>query len=474
MKYLYRMTTKNSLQYKHPSFTGLIGVATEDITPPIRIYSRNWGAAKHDIAEGLHQPLMLGCMTFQSSTKEDPLVLITADLGWWKNSADEWDFRSKLLKALSIDQSRLMFCLAHTHAGPSICRDDASSPGGEFIEQYIDFILNRAILAAQRARSRAIAATLTWHSGKCALAANRDLADPEKDRLVVGFNPEEQADDTLLVGRVTDDQQRTFATIVNYACHPTTLAWNNRLISPDYVGSMRKLVESSTQAPCLFLQGASGDLAPAEQDVEGTKRTESYGRQLGYSVLATLEAMLPPRTQLSLDKVVESVASMAVWARSSYESSPICSAEMIDVALPLKPLPSLSEIEEQWRHCEDRVLKERLWRQRGVRKALGDGDKAKISLWIWRLGDSFLIGQPNEAYSEFQVTLRQDFQAYAIGVMNVVNGHIGYLPPAKFYEREIYSVWQTPYAQGSLELLTRKVKTVLAEMIASTSPTSST
>jgi hypothetical protein len=29
----------------------------------------------------------------------------------------------------------------------------------------------------------------------------------------------------VLVGRVCDDGGRIVATIVNYACHPTTLAW---------------------------------------------------------------------------------------------------------------------------------------------------------------------------------------------------------------------------------------------------------
>ena len=56
------------------------------------------------------------------------------------------------------------------------------------------------------------------------------------------------------------------ATIVNYACHPTTLGGRNRLISPDYLGAMRETIETNTGlAPCLFLNGAAGELAPREQ-----------------------------------------------------------------------------------------------------------------------------------------------------------------------------------------------------------------
>ncbi|HTE10113.1 MAG TPA: hypothetical protein VK645_04070, partial [Chitinophagaceae bacterium] len=78
---------------------------------------------------------------------------------------------------------------------------------------------------------------------------------------------------------------------------------------------------------------------------------------------------------------------------------------------------------------------------------------AAIPLWIWRLGDALLIGQPNEAYSLFQTELRKAFPGNAVALMNVVNGHIGYLPPAPFYDKDMYAVWQTPFAKGSLEKL---------------------
>ncbi|MEJ7913368.1 MAG: hypothetical protein WKF70_09455, partial [Chitinophagaceae bacterium] len=388
---------------KHSSFKGLVGVAQEDITPPPGIYSRNWGASEYDISDGIHQPLKLTCISFQQEDKKKPLLLIGADLGWWKNSEDEWALRSKLLEACSLDPSQLMFCLSHTHAGPGICSDDASKTGGHLISGYLDLVIERSISAINESLALSKKAVLTWHYGKCDLATNRDLPQPETNRMVVGFNPGKTADDTLLVGRITDSYDQIFATIVNYACHPTTLAWENRLISPDYIGPMREMVEHQTNAPCLFLQGASGDLAPAEQYVGFTELTEKYGRRLGYAVLATLEAMLPPGRQLSFSKVVESGAPLAVWVKTAYQPDVTLLGQRSEVQLSLKPLPSLSTIQDQWAQCNDRVMKERLWRQRGVRKAVGDGDFAGIGLWIWQLGDSFIIGQPNEAYSQLQL-----------------------------------------------------------------------
>lgn len=451
------MAQQNYPIIKHSSFSGLIGVAQKDITPPVGIYSRNWGASAYDIAEGIHRPLMLTCLTMQSAEKEKPVVIVSADLGWWKNTEDERSLRKGILDALSLDPGRLMFCLSHTHAGPSLCMDDADKSGGDLIAPYLKDVMQITIETVNEALSSAKSAVLTWEYGKCNLAKNRDLPQPEKKRFLVGLNSEENADDTLLVGRITDDQDKIIATLANYACHPTTLAWDNRLISPDFIGAMRELVETETQAPCLFLQGASGDLSPAEQYSGNYKLADRYGRQLGYAVLATLESMLSPKSNLSYEGAVESGAPLAVWREKAEKISDTLVVKMIDVALPLKPMPSLSEIEQEWSLCDDRVLKERLWRKRCIRKAVGDGNTASMPVWMWQLGDSLLIGQCNEAYSEFQLHMRAALSAHAVAVMNVVNGSIGYLPPAALYTEDMYVVWQTPFEKGSLELLTETV-----------------
>ena len=86
------------------------------------------------------------------------------------------------------------------------------------------------------------------------MAAQRDFYDADTKQIVCGFNPNGSSDDTVLLARVTGKDGRLLATIVNYACHPTTLAWQNTLISPDFPGAMRDVVEREIPAPCIFLQ----------------------------------------------------------------------------------------------------------------------------------------------------------------------------------------------------------------------------
>ena len=434
-------------------FRGRIGVAQIDIDPPEGIYSRNWGASADDSALGIHRQLKLTCVSFEPLQGGTPLILIAADLCIWKIAAEEREFRATVLDALSLEEAQLMFCLSHTHAGPSISLVDANMPGGQYIAQYRESVCQRAVAIARTALSTATAATLTWYYSKCDLATNRDLPQPGTNKLSVGFNPGQAADDTLLTGRIANDRGDIIAVIVNYACHPTTLAWDNRLISPDYIGAMREVVERHTKAPCLFLQGASGDLAPAEQYTGALDIAERHGRRLGYCALAALEAMLPPETKLSFSHVVESGAPLAIWEHKPQAFSSHLSFLQIEIPLQLKDMPSLAVLEQQWSSSQDRVLKERLWRKIGVRKTVGNGDTGKTYLWIWRLGNSFLIGQPNEAYSLFQQELRRSLMPNAVAAINLVNGSAGYLPPSELYDLDNYTVEQTPFARGSLEFL---------------------
>jgi len=147
---------------------------------------------------------------------------------------------------------------------------------------------------------------------------------------------------------------------------------------------------------------------------------------------------------------------VAIWTRKQQEALFILLSEMMEMELPLKDLPSVTEIEQRLQNCTDRVLKERLWRQRAVRRTVGDGQNARFGVWIWRLGDSLLIGQPNEPYSNFQMDLRKLLGPCPVAIMNLTNGAIGYLPPRELFQHDLYQVWQTPFEAGGLELLTDK------------------
>ncbi|QDT53427.1 hypothetical protein Pan44_14440 [Caulifigura coniformis] len=437
-------------------FSGRIGVARVDITPPVGIFARNWGAAAHDVADSIHRPLSLTALTVRSSREAAPLVLVDADLGFWTALDRFQRLRTRVLEELSLDSSRFIFAMTHTHASPHLCDPLEGMAGGELLEQWIGELAPATIQVIREALASEQPSTLDWHWGRCQLASTRDLTDPApgSSRKICGYDPGVPADQTLLLGRVCDPEGRTRATIVNYACHPTTLAWDNHAISPDYIGAMRETIEAAIPGSlAFFLQGASGELSPRYQYVGDGAVPDRHGRQLGYAALATLEDMEPAGTRLAFDRVVESGAPLAVWTHQPCEASTVIAASEGSVELPLKAdLPTAEELDRQYQACTDRALAERLRRKRNLRRALGAGPGFTMPIWAWRIGDAVIVGCMAEAYSLAQTALRARFPDTHLACMNLINGTIGYLPPADRYDLDLYQVWQSPFAAGCLEL----------------------
>ncbi|MBO9619590.1 MAG: hypothetical protein J7539_11195 [Niabella sp.] len=446
------------------NFKASFAVAEAVINPPEAIYFRNWSAATTDRATGFHKPLLMQCLAIRAHQNAPHLFLITADLGWWINAADEYALRKYLLDTFELEASQLLCCLSHTHAGPSICSNNKDKEGGEYIIPYLHQLRQTMETLMSGCVSNLAPGTLNWEYGTCSLAANRDLPLTDGQRYLVGYHPGAVADDTLLFGHITTDTGKPLCSVVNYACHPTTLAQENHLFSPDFVGEMREVIRNHTGAPCLFLQGASGELAPMVQYVSDTAIADAHGRQLGFAALSVYEGMLPPGKGYRFKESLLSGAPLALWDYTTTDGSSAVSFCKLEIEVPLKDLPSLEEIRKEWERCEDRVLKDKLWRKLNTRQVIGGGDHAKVPVWIWKLGDGYIVAQPNEAYSYFQRTLRAAFPDKKMAVVNIANGYIGYLPEAHFYQKDIYSCNTTPYAQGSLERLTLAVIAALQNL----------
>src|SRR6185437_8504894 len=242
-----------------------VGVARGDITPPVGMYHRMWGAATHDRSTGIHRPLTATVLAIRSAADTgDRVVLVSLD-HCILDEPELSNIRKAVVALTSFLDKEIHIALTHTHGAGLMMRNRQSLPGGERIGPYLDELANKVAALAREAENAIRPASIVYGTGRCDLATHRDFFDEQRGQYVCGFNPNDPADDTLLVGRISDDKGRTMATIINYACHPTTLAWENTLVSPDYVGALREVVETATGgAPCVFFQGASAELGPRE------------------------------------------------------------------------------------------------------------------------------------------------------------------------------------------------------------------
>ena len=455
------MSADNSAPTWRPleSFVTL-GLATGDITPPVGIKAHNWGAASRTDSTGVHSPLMAGAIAIESLPGKWNYVL-TADLGWWRSMATFSQVFEPLVQALAVSRDSVLLHLVHTHAGPSLDGEQSLDAGSELVSAYRAQLVDRLRAIAQEARAGARPVTITWAYGQCELAVNRDLVVDGTN--LVAFNPLQDADRTLLVGRI-EDAGGVCGVIVNYACHPTTLGPENSLLSPDFVGATRLTVEAALGVPCFFFQGASGELSPREQYSSDTSLADRHGQTLGYAALSVLNNMGTSGTQLTLDRVVESGAPLGLWSERPASLPSTFETLRDTVDLECRPPLTAEEAHLRWPGIDPQAMQERIQRASSLADGYVSDGFARHPLWVWRLGDAVIVAHPGEAYSSLQVELRDRHPDLAIVVLNLTNGPgFVYLPDEAAFDRNGYQVWQSIVSRGSLARLIEHADRAIAE-----------
>src|ERR1700752_5127466 len=95
------------------------GIARCDITPPVGIYHRMWGAATHERATGVHRPLTATALCFQSLTgasspvPEHVLVAVDHCLLW---HPEMQVLTQTVCQLTGLAPEQLSVAFSHTHA----------------------------------------------------------------------------------------------------------------------------------------------------------------------------------------------------------------------------------------------------------------------------------------------------------------------------------------------------------------------
>ena len=452
------------------------GLARADITPPVGIYHRMWGAARHDRATGVHRPLVGDVLVFGAADGSGRrMVRACLDLCTLEEEQTE-ALAGGLAEAAAVPRENVVVTYSHTHSGGWLVSNRISLPGGELIVPYLARLRSALMSTCRDAVERSEPVTITHATGHCAMAGNRDYWDDARSAHVCGFNPDAPADETVVVARITGAANRPVATVVNYACHPTTLAWENSLISPDFVGAMREVVERETGAPCIYAQGACGDLGPRDGFVGDVAVADKNGRQLGHAALAALDGMGPPLTDFRYAGAVISGATLGTWRHEPLSSDRDRDASRFDggrfqVDLPLKPRPSeedlraeLADWEARQRSADQRgdaiaardfgARAERARRWLGRIAALPPGPTYPLPFSVFRLGDAVWVTSGGEPYNVLQRELRRRFPDRTVLFSPLDGGHsVAYLLPADRYGKGLYQEEPSILAPGCLETL---------------------
>lgn len=224
-----------------------VGIARKIISPPKGIYLIGYGDRSkgnlgvHDdltasalaLDDGLHRAMIVACDLL--AINEHIVARIQAQTG-----------------------SNVVICCSHTHSGPITYAGQRSSRKNR---DYINYLVTQVVMAVKEAMANLQPAHISWAQGEADIAVNRRERKPD-GHIEIGINPSGPVDRTVTILQAQSLDGKPIVTLVNYQCHGTVLGQKNMLVSADWIGVMRRIVEQESGAPAMYLQGATGDLNP--------------------------------------------------------------------------------------------------------------------------------------------------------------------------------------------------------------------
>ncbi|MFO0803662.1 MAG: neutral/alkaline non-lysosomal ceramidase N-terminal domain-containing protein [Gemmataceae bacterium] len=240
------------------------GAAKVDVTPPTGYAMWGYAARRDKPSTGVRDPLRARALVMKIG--EAKIALVSLDLG----RAPIRDSMARIREKLKPDGfSELFLVGSHTHHGPVIEVETwpKEKPYVKELEEKLVAAIRKADAARKPAKYGVTSTEVTFNRNR----QSKQGKDAPVDR-------------ELTVLRVESADGQPIAHAVNFAAHPTMLPTHLMEFSADYPGAMAKRVEDETGVPCLFLQGAAGDLSP--NPPEGVKGPDEFGKKLGDAVLA--------------------------------------------------------------------------------------------------------------------------------------------------------------------------------------------
>ncbi len=446
------------------------GVARADITPPVGIAHANWGAQAHEQAAGVDLPMWATALALSDGTTTT--VLVDLDIiGLRGENATR--VRRAVAERSGLPVGNVRIAYTHTHSGPSTSTSGGWVKAGvDLVAGYLDNLAAKAAGAAWEACNRLQPARIAAGSGTSTIAVNRRFVTPE-GTVVVGHNWDGPVDHEVKVVRIDNLEGEPLAILVNYACHPIIVGPYNDLITPDYPGIVKRVVEQVTGAKCLFLQGATGDVGPVDGCTSRNPHTiyRQLGTRLGYAAASVAVDLQTAKRQDRYVRTLESGAPLGVF---EYETLPdedvVLRVATRTVQMPVRAFPPLAVAEAEAQRCADELQRLRRegsedeirWagmlakrsRMAAERSRLYHG-KQFIELEAHAIGinDIALICFPGEPFVEIGLGVKRGSPFAHTLFSGYSNEGGSYIPMAHAYPVGGYEVDITPFTPDAAQVV---------------------
>jgi hypothetical protein len=456
----------------------LAGVARADITPPVGIPQMNWGAQTHVESVGIDPAGMVATVLVVSDGRQK-FAMVDVDTLFTGPLAPATARASALT---GIPAGHIRLAATHTHAGPVLARE--KGPVGydltryqKGFDNYWELVNDKIVGAIVEANAKLRPAHISGAKGAGTININRRIRRAGSEPPGVGRNPEGLIDRDLVVFRIDDAEGKPIAVIVNFQCHGTVMAWENKFISPDWPGMMRKTVERALPgALCLFFQGAAGNQGPVEGFTGDLGVAHRLGSILGHQAAALALQTETVRRAARFEGWVESTAFIArqPWRVAGARDGTL---KFVTQVLDLPPRTySPAEVDrmasavagakrkldavrggDPWnvhaaearlRRFEDLLAK---WKRPSWREPV------QVRVQLLRMGETALVAMPGEPFAEIGKAIKEASPFPLTMFCGYSSGEGGdYMPVESEYPMEGYEVDRTPYGAGAAEKLIRE------------------
>jgi len=402
--------------------TLLVGVARADITPPVGIKSSGF-AARGPLTR-YHDPLLATALVLAAGAQRAALIgcdLLDLDAETVR------EIRQHICQRTGIPENAITVTCTHTHYGPDAHRD-LSDPLVHVYHANLIHVLT-GIVEAAAAKLQPARLGVGW--GQSDIGINRREKLPN-GRIILGQNPLGPIDRAVGVLRIEALDGGPLACIINFQTHPVSQTWQVDHISADYPGAMREVVEKLTRAPCLFLQGASGNINAARMEPT-YEPARSLGVRLGCEVTRVWETIQPkPSVELA-------VASRSIdLPRTHYGSREGAAAIVAETEREIANLKAEGAFEGNIHWAEKRLAFAREVLESWTTGVLPQPVKAELQ--AWRIGDVGIVTTPGEVFNEIGVQIKAASPFAHTFFVGYANDSIGYIPVPEAYAEGGYEV----------------------------------
>lgn len=394
------------------------GVSRVTITPPVGMHLIGF-ATRSGGAHSVRDDLYATALAFSDGVTE--AVVVSCDL-----LIIHPDLVGRVRRHASaqtgVPGENIMLCATHSHSGPVTYAGSNSRP----MDQAYAYVHNLAFLLSgsiKMAHDRLAPATLGFGRGQARIGINRRLTRPD-GTTVIAANPDGPLDPEIGVLRVDAAQGQPMAVVVNYACHPVVLGAGSNVISADWPGTMRRVVERATGGMCLFIQGACADINPLPGAPSDQEDLERLGIEIGGEAIAA-------------------------WARIEPQPAGRVVACRERLFVPLLPSlhgdkrPQLVEMAREgstlnWDELHDRLNALMPW----MVEVVGTDDERRVAMELQaiRVGDTTLVSAGGEIFVETGLAVKRRSPMANVMFAAYTNGCVGYLPLPEDYARGGYEV----------------------------------